>query len=87
MRKAVRDPFVVGSIDVTEEYYDGFQGIYLARQDYAAAVRGPEAFVELADILDQHITPAYQAFANEHGFGAGSDLTRIQGVSVSRIAS
>ena len=87
MRTAVRDPFVVGSIDVTERYYDGFQGIYLGRELYAAATRGPEAFVELADILDQHITPAYQAFANKHGFGAGSDLTRIQGVSVSRIAS
>ena len=71
----------VNNADVTRGYYDGFQGIYLGRQDYAAAVKGPEGFGELADIIDQHITPAYQGLANKRGFAAGSDLTRIQGTA------
>ena len=71
----------VNNADVTERYYDGFQGIYLGRELYAAATKGPEGFGELANIIDEHITPAYQGFANKHGFGAGSDLTRIQGTA------
>ena len=59
----------------------------LLEEDYPAATRGPEAFGELADILDQHITPAYQGLANELGFGGGEDTSQSQGGSVSRIAS